>query len=75
MSLKHTFVYVSVHPVVLQYDATRFKPRVGCGYDMLADDFHKHTCTVNGVLTFSRTSSFHVSATVRTKHLVQDSGT
>ena len=74
ISLRHTFVYVSVHPVVLQYDATRFKPRVGCGYDMLADDFYKHRYTVSRVLTFSRTSSLHVSATVRIKHLVQGSG-
>jgi hypothetical protein len=51
-----------------------FKPRLGCGYDLLTDDFHKLRCTVSGVLTFSRTSSLHVSVTARTKHLVQGSG-
>src|SRR6266478_530817 len=74
MSLRHTFVDVGVHPIVLQYDATRFKPRIGCGFDMLTDYFRKHRCTVSVVLTFSRTSSLHVSVTVRTKHLVQGSG-
>src|SRR5713226_228181 len=74
ISLGHTFVDVSVNPIVLQYDATRFKPRLGCGNDLLTDDFDKHTCTMSGVLTFSCTSSTHIFVTVCTKHLVQGSG-
>jgi hypothetical protein len=51
-----------------------FKPTLGCSYDLLTGDFHKHGWTASDVLTFSRTSSLHVSVTVWTKHLVQGSG-